>query len=91
MTSHTLIALVIQSVLWCLFGDPFYGAFAASWYFVGREYAQAEQRVIQWFYGNRRALAPIWCGLEPRAWTLKGLFDWIIPTCVVFSVAVAFR
>ena len=91
MTQHTLFALTAQAVIYCALGDLWVGAWAASAYFLGREYAQAEQRVIQRHYGNRRANAPLWCGLEPRAWTLKGLFDWIIPTSVVFSVAVAFH
>jgi hypothetical protein len=87
MTQHTLFALTAQAVIYCALGDLWIGAWAASAYFFGREYAQAEQRVIQKYYCNRRAYAPLWCGLQPRAWTLKGLFDWIIPACVVFSVA----
>lgn len=48
-------------------------------FFVAREIAQAEQRVISQYYNNKRANAPWYCGFEKRAWTKKGLIDWFIP------------
>ena len=51
-------------------------------FFIGREVAQAEQRVISQYYDNKRANAPWYCGFEKRAWTKKGLMDFIIPWLV---------
>ena len=33
-------------------------------FFIGREMAQAEQRVISQYYDNKRANAPWYCGFE---------------------------
>ena len=53
-----------------------------SAFFIGRELAQAEQRVISTYYNNKRVKAPWYCGFEKRAWTVKGLLDWSIPVGV---------
>ena len=55
-------------------------------YFVGREYAQAEQRGISKFYGNHRANAPWYVGLKLKSWNLDSfLNDLIFPFLVVIS------
>ena len=51
-------------------------------FFIGREVAQAEQRVISTYYNNKRVKAPWYCGFEKRVWTVKGLLDWSIPVGV---------
>lgn len=51
-------------------------------FFIGREIAQAEQRVISQYYGNNRVNARWYRGLEERAWTKKGLMDFVIPWLV---------
>jgi hypothetical protein len=85
--AHSLIALAIQSVIALASGDWWTGAAAGASYFWGREYAQAEYRNIERNYGGRRANMPFWGGLQPRAWTLKGILDFVLPTLAVSAVA----
>jgi hypothetical protein len=84
---HPVIALVLQAIIGVISDDWWIGAAAGSFYFIGREYAQAEQRNIEANYGGRRANMPYWGGLELRAWTLKGLTDFIYPSTAVVIVA----
>lgn len=86
--AHPVIALVIQAIIGVASGDWWTGAVAGSFYFVGREYAQAEYRAIEHYYNGKRANMPYFGGLEPRAWTLKGLLDWILPSLTVTAVAI---
>jgi hypothetical protein len=85
--SHIVICLVLQAVIGLSSGDWWVGAAAGSFYFVGREYAQAEYRNIEHNYGGLRKNMPYWGGLQPRAWTLKGLLDFILPSlgCVAMA------
>ena len=85
--AHPVIALVIQAIIGLASGDWWTGAAAGSFYFVGREYAQAEYRNIEQNYGGRRSNMPYFGGLELRAWTLKGLTDFIYPSTAVIIVA----
>lgn len=84
---HPVIALVIQAIIGFISGDWWTGAAAGSFYFVGREYAQAEYRNIEQNYHGRRSLMPYFGGLEARAWTLKGLLDFILPSLACVLVA----
>jgi len=85
--AHPLIALAIQSALAIASGNWWVGAAAGSFYFVGREYAQAEDRNIERNYGGRRTNMPFWGGLQPRAWTLKGLTDFVFPAVATVAMA----
>lgn len=85
--AHSFIALAIQSVIALASGDWWTGAAAGASYFWGREYAQAEYRNIEHNYGGRRANMPFWGGLEARAWTLKGILDFVLPTVAVTALA----
>lgn len=85
--AHPVIALVMQALIAIASGDWWVGAVAGSFYFVGREYAQAEYRVIERFYGGMRKHMPYFGGLELRAWTLKGVLDFVLPSIVVAFVA----
>jgi hypothetical protein len=85
--AHPVIALVIQVIVAIVSGDWWVGAAAGSFYFIGREYAQAEQRNIEANYGGRRANMPYFGGLELRAWTLKGVLDFVLPSLAVVLVA----
>ena len=85
--AHPVIALVIQAVIGLASGDWWTGAVAGSFYFIGREYAQAEYRNIEHYYGGFRRNMPWWGGIEPQAWTLKGMLDWILPSLTVTAVA----
>jgi hypothetical protein len=85
--AHPIIALVLQALIGLVLGDWWVGAAAASFYFIGREYAQAEQRNIEANYGGKRGNMPYLGGFERRAWTLKGLTDFIYPSVAVTLVA----
>ena len=85
--AHPVIALVIQAIIGFASGDWWVGAAAGSFYFVGREYAQAEYRNIEANYGGQRKNMPYFGGLEPRAWTRKGLTDFLYPSAAVVTVA----
>ena len=77
----------MQAILYLVTKDLWVGAVAGSFYFLGREYAQAEYRNIEANYHGRRSLMPYFGGLEARAWTLKGLLDFILPSITVTAVA----
>jgi hypothetical protein len=85
--AHPVIALVLQAIIGLACGNWWVGAAAGSFYFVGREYAQAEYRNIEQNYGGKRSNMPYWGGFERRAWTLKGLTDFIYPSVAVLIVA----
>ena len=60
--------MLVIVLLACVVGVGFEAWLLASGFFVGREHAQAEQRGIQKFYGNKRANAPWYVGLEDVSW-----------------------
>lgn len=88
---HAAIALCIQALVAALSADWWLGAVAGAGYFVGREYAQAEYRVIAALYGGKREAMPWWGGVDPRAWTTKGLLDFMLPAVAVCAVAIIFQ
>ena len=60
---------------------PFY--FWPVAFYMGREFAQAEEKYMRARDLNRKK-APWWMGLHPSAWDLKSLSDWICPlVCAV--------
>jgi len=83
--NHILLALLFQFVLapisWWL------GAFFVIGYYLGREMAQAEYRVISDFYGGKRANMPWWGAFQRRAWNIKSILDWVLPSIAVIVVA----
>lgn len=85
--AHPVIALVLQAIIGLVSGDWWVGAAAGSFYFIGREYAQAEYRNIEHNYDGRRTNMPYFGGLELRAWTLKGVLDFVLPSLAVILVA----
>lgn len=85
---HVPIALTIQLCTWLFGFDLWTGAAAGMWYFIGREYAQAEYRLIERHYGGRRANMPTLAPLrEARAWDVKSVLDWVLPTIAVVAAA----
>ena len=83
--NHILPALAIQLLL-----SPFSwwaGALLAAGFYLGREHAQAEYRVIQTYYGGKRANMPWYGGFEPRGWDMKSMLDWILPTVITMTIA----
>jgi hypothetical protein len=86
---HVPLAIFIQLCTAPVFGW-WAGAAAGAWYFVGREYAQAEYRLIEHYYGGKRANMPTLAPLqESRAWNTKSILDWVLPSIAVCAVAFA--
>lgn len=75
---HAIITAAIIIAAY-FFGLHVYASLAAVCFYMGREHSQAEQRVISQHYGNKRFNAPWRCGFEYRAWTVKGMLDWVLP------------
>lgn len=82
---HIIPALVIQLLLSPI--NWWFGALFASGYYLGREMAQAEHRVIQKYYDGKRANMPWYGGFKPRGWDRKSMLDWILPLAAVLLVA----
>ncbi len=59
-------------------------------FYIGREIAQAEYRYIENYCNKKRANMPWWAPFTSRAWTLKSIFDWILP-CIVAAAFVIVR
>lgn len=74
---HALIA-----VLCCLILPPFLYPVVAGFY-IGREFAQAEYRVIEHYYSRHRDWMDWYDPFLPRAWNAKSFLDWFLPTIVV--------
>jgi hypothetical protein len=75
--THILPALVIQLLLSPL--SWWSGVLFAAAFYLGREIAQAEYRVIQKYYGGKRANMPWYGGFERRAWDVKSILDFVLP------------
>ena len=60
---------------------PWLCFFPAAMY-VGREFAQAEYRYIETYCDRKRANMPWWAPFTLKAWTVKGVLDFILP-CLV--------
>jgi hypothetical protein len=86
---HSAYALLFMAIIGLLTGDWFAGACFGSAFFVGREHAQAEYRVIQKFYEGKRANMPWYGGFEPRGWDIKSMLDWILPTVITMTIAIS--
>jgi len=79
---HSAYALLFMAIIGLLTGNWLAGALFSSGYFLGREMAQAEYRVIQKFYEGKRANMPWYGGFEIRAWDLKSVLDFGLPIIV---------
>jgi hypothetical protein len=84
---HSAYALLFMAIIGLLTGNWFAGACFGSAFFVGREHAQAEYRVIEHFYEGKRANMPWHGGFERRAWNVKGILDFVLP---IAATAIAF-
>ena len=84
---HSAYALLFMAIVGLLTGNWFAGACFGSAFFVGREHAQAEYRVIQKFYDGKRANMPWYGGFERRGWDMKSMLDWILPTVFTMTIA----
>ena len=59
-------------------------------FYIGREYTQAEYRYIE-AHGKKRSECPWWCGLAKESWTVKGVMDWFLPAIVAIATVVVFN
>jgi hypothetical protein len=79
---HSVYALLFMAIIGLLTGNWFAGACVGSAFFIAREHTQAEYRVIQKFYDEKRANMPWYGGFEIRAWSLKSILDFGLPIIV---------
>lgn len=79
---HALLTVGFIALAEHLFGWGIAAGWLAAAFFFGREHAQAEYRVIEHNYDGLRGPGPWWLGFEPRAWTIKGMADWVLPLLV---------
>ena len=84
---HVVVVIISQALCFAATGEVLLAGVVVSAFYIGREHSQAEYRVLKEFYGNKRANAPWYCGFELRAWTLKGVLDWIAPLVASSFVA----
>lgn len=86
---HSAYALLFMAIIGLLSGDWLAGAMLGVGFFVGREHAQAEYRVIQKFYDGKRANMPWYGGFEPRGWDLDSVLDLLFPIIACTAVCIA--
>ncbi len=87
---HAAFALAMQAGIGLLSGDWWTAAAFGMAFFLGREVTQSEYHWITKYGNGKRAAMPWWGGFDPRAWTLDGLLDWLVPTVAVVAVAWVF-
>jgi hypothetical protein len=56
--------------------------FLPAVFYLGREIAQAEYRYIEEYCDHKRKNMPWYAIFLPKAWTLKGILDWVLPLVV---------
>lgn len=85
--THTIIALLLQTVFWGVSGNLWIGAaFAAGW-FINRELTQAEYRWISEFGKGKRENLPWWGQFDYRVWKTDAVLDALAPTLAVVALA----
>ena len=82
---HTAIAVAVCIPLLVL-NFPWPACYWPAAFYIGRELAQAEFRYIE-AYGRHRSDCPWYCGFLPASWTLKGIFDFLLPLAVSTAFA----
>ena len=84
--THILPALAMQLLL-----APFSwwaGVLFAAGYYIGREMAQAEHRVIQAYYDGKRSKMPWYGAFERRAWNQSAVLDFVAPIAATTIVLI---
>jgi hypothetical protein len=83
-----LICLAFQGIGYVLTKNPFIGAIAGVFFFLGREIAQTEYRNIEASESKLRKDMSVFGGFNPKYWTLKALLaDLTIPSVIVITIA----
>jgi hypothetical protein len=88
---HPAYALLFMAIVGLPTGNWFAGAMLGVGFFLGREHAQAEYRVIEHFYEGKRANMPWYGGFEPRGWNLKSVLDFGLPIIVTTIVLIIIK
>ena len=88
---HSAYALLFMAIIGLLTNNWLAGACFGSAFFLGREHAQAEYRVIQKFYEGKRANMPWNGGFEIRAWDLKSILDFVLPIAATAIVLIIIK
>ena len=87
--SHILICLAFQGIGYVLTKNPFIGAIAGIFFFLGREISQTEYRNIEASESKLRKDMSVLGGFNPKYWTLKALLaDLTIPSVIVITIAI---
>ena len=87
--SHILICLSLQGIGYALTKNPFIGAIAGVFFFLGREIAQTEYRNIEASESKLRKDMSVFGGFNPKYWTIKALIaDLTIPSLIVITIAI---
>lgn len=84
---HIIVAILMQVIIGFIFNNWNAGACFASAFYIGREITQAEYRIIEQFYNGKRVNMPWYGAFERRAWNVKSMLDWILPSVAVISIA----
>jgi len=88
---HAAYALAMQAVIGLLSGNWWAGAAFGIAFFLGREQAQAENRYINAYGGNRYATpqSPVIGSLKLASWNTDSVLDFVFPTvaCVLALAA----
>lgn len=87
---HASITVVIQLVVFFVFGNLWAGALFTIVWWLGREHAQAEAR---WraSYGKGHAGVTWTGGLDPRVWSVWHVLDILLPVVaatLVYSILI---
>jgi len=87
---HSLYAIAIQLAFILLPStNAFIGFIAASFLFLGREMAQAENRYIKMYTnGRRQGTMRWWKVLTPEVWNVDSLiWDLMVPVIITAAIA----
>lgn len=86
---HIVYAVLMQ-LPFGLFGYWWVGAAFSVGFFVGREYAQAEERYIKANGGVRAntKLSPEFGVLQPKLWGADSILDFVAPAVCVVLIAI---
>lgn len=81
--NHSLITIPIVLVF-SLFGYGYLAAIACTWFWIGREYTQAEYRYMENHKTNRNK-SPWYMGFLSESWNIDSfIVDMLIPSVIAF-------
>lgn len=84
---HAICALLLQMAIGLLTGNWWIGAAAGAFFFLGREHAQFERKLVA-AGGSVLALNPL-AGFQVWKWSLDAQLDLVFPVVATLAVAAA--